>query len=1709
MSNEKQIKSRIQQKMDTSANWKIAGEKGFVPLKGEIIVYMDDDGSRRIKVGDSSTNVNDLPFVSTDARTIIVEAVWLTVSHTYQDIKDFVDQGDTVVLKDNENHLYNLVKIDDAVVYFSCVEDNYLYKYWINDSEEYPVEYSSVQLFTYDDIPPSLVVQIEDETSSVYAYEITGYASNGANVILLDESGRIYHLDYVDQENSDPGMVIFSSIDNEDNKIFKIKIEGIQVTRWTLELNNDQTGVQSDWEEADENADNFIQNKPAITSGEGEESIVQGTMSSSATGFCSYAGGDSCEASGGCSYAFGSFSYATGTNSHAEGNGACSYGDSSHAEGIMTTAKGDYSHAEGMVTWAIGENSHTEGEGTHAFGRGAHAEGYYSFTPINWRLNTSDSERKVWTYGQLGTAEVGDFVQYENAFLKIKSIDTSAKTITLSDSAPGFTTTDALFYYYGKINAHGDYSHAEGEYTRASGIGAHAEGYSTNATGNYSHAEGGNTSAIGIRSHAEGTVTTAEGNYSHAEGRDTVAYGYQSHAEGLGRWAIGVNSHSEGKQLYPVNWRIKEPDSTLKIWKYDTLGDAKIGDFIGYNLNISKIISIDEENKTITLDNAIYAGATNIAVQFFGTQGAFGRCSHVEGEDTGALQECAHAEGYNTIAADYYTHAEGTETKAQGPAAHAEGARTIAFGNSSHAEGSDTLAYGVTSHAEGDESKAIGNHSHAEGFSSKANGEDSHAEGYSTIADGINSHAENDRTQATGASSHAEGVQTKAAGKASHAEGILTLATGENSHAEGYYTNAQGLQSHAEGQGQRTELLKVDTTDEPKKYYYYGDNEYLFVEVGNTVSSEVSGVTTTVTSIDIENKFIYTQDDLFPAPHEIQTETLIQVALFEGKASGEGAHSEGYCTTASARGAHSEGGQTDASGDRSHAEGGQTTASGLNSHAEGWHTLASGNDSHAEGNYTEATASYSHAEGYLTKATGTASHAEGYHSYTKGVHSHAEGEFTTTEGLASHAEGYSTYAKGLYSHAEGCSAVAEGAYSHAEGWSSEAKGTSSHAEGTGTTANGHASHAEGHDTEANGDDSHAEGWFSIATGVRSHAEGYGSEAIGDNSHAEGYSTESNGANSHAEGHGSKTNGINSHAEGYYTTTNAFASHAEGDGSSANGYASHAEGSYTKANGLYSHAEGDSTIAQGVYSHAEGLNTKANGDGSHAEGRSTIAKGASSHAEGINKEPDEHLYISSTSGYSTVCSVDGNPWTSCVVVNKDGESNYGFKLESDGYYKSQNFGIKESYALSQVQLDMVKSSKIYIHVRVDCESSDAIFFSKLDTPFTASAVYENGTQARLYGKDYFTTVEYYVPAGKHTIDIKYRKDANGDEGKDQAEFRILSYTLNEAYIGKILSYKNSQAKIINVNTSTNTITLNEPLSLYAFSGQEVAILSSGALEEASHTEGYSTIACQYSHAEGEKTVASGQASHAEGNNTRAAGINSHSEGFETRALGEGAHVEGYRTYATGAYSHVEGRYNEIDQKGDYAHIVGIGTSPSDRRNGHAVDWKGNGTYAGMVTANGGLTLASGTGYGQDIPEDADEGRIFFMPDNTANCIVSYGQVTPEGEATTWYYEEYESGLVKVWGARTLTLQAGTWKDLVNGVSEYNATLSAILPFSIATVLSETFNITNHTDFTPFSTKSIARTSSSRTNQYRVAACNNIKPTGNISITINFFVLGWRY
>lgn len=79
-------KARIQEKRDTTENW--GNAIGFIPLKGEIIIYTDYEKVTReidgqmvevdepaIKVGDGKTYVQDLPFVGDKIKQIVLDHI--------------------------------------------------------------------------------------------------------------------------------------------------------------------------------------------------------------------------------------------------------------------------------------------------------------------------------------------------------------------------------------------------------------------------------------------------------------------------------------------------------------------------------------------------------------------------------------------------------------------------------------------------------------------------------------------------------------------------------------------------------------------------------------------------------------------------------------------------------------------------------------------------------------------------------------------------------------------------------------------------------------------------------------------------------------------------------------------------------------------------------------------------------------------------------------------------------------------------------------------------------------------------------------------------------------------------------------------------------------------------------------------------------------------------------------------------------------------------------------------------------------------------------------------------------------------------------------------------------------------------------------------------------------------------------------------------
>lgn len=87
---ERNLKTRIQNKHDTEANWNKAVT--FIPLKGEIIVYDTDSNFayERFKIGDGATTVVNLPFYLEEELEIIRTELATKVAVSYDSGNDLL-----------------------------------------------------------------------------------------------------------------------------------------------------------------------------------------------------------------------------------------------------------------------------------------------------------------------------------------------------------------------------------------------------------------------------------------------------------------------------------------------------------------------------------------------------------------------------------------------------------------------------------------------------------------------------------------------------------------------------------------------------------------------------------------------------------------------------------------------------------------------------------------------------------------------------------------------------------------------------------------------------------------------------------------------------------------------------------------------------------------------------------------------------------------------------------------------------------------------------------------------------------------------------------------------------------------------------------------------------------------------------------------------------------------------------------------------------------------------------------------------------------------------------------------------------------------------------------------------------------------------------------------------------------------------------------
>lgn len=452
-----------------------------------------------------------------------------------------------------------------------------------------------------------------------------------------------------------------------------------------------------------------------------------------------------------------------------------------------------------------------------------------------------------------------------------------------------------------------------------------------------------------------------------------------------------------------------------------------------------------------------------------------------------------------------------------------------------------------------------------------------------------------------------------------------------------------------------------------------------------------------------------------------------------------------------------------------------------------------------------------------------------------------------------------------------------------------------------TTEIGSFSVALGYNTISSGQYSFSEGNLTTSSGIASHSEGNFTIANGDFSHAEGSLTTSSGIASHAEG----SSDFNAPESILTDSTEDEVIEAWSSSSFllAKGKNSHAEGYNTISFGDSSHAEGDSSFAMGLASHAEGLETQSQGDNSHAEGYLTISFGANSHAEGTE------TFASGESSHA-----EGSGTTSSGIVSHA----EGYNTVASGEYShAQNLG---TIAQGQAQTVLGK-------------------YNTQDT--TSLLIVGNGTENNSRSNAFTLDVNGNawfagnLSIGSDLILIATQQDISN--------LKNTYAPINSPKFTSSISLGRQTDSLIGINsiaTGLNTVAQGD------YSHSEGS--GSASMGLASHAEGTGSVAIEdSSHAEGVGTTANAQASHAEGSGSTANEQASHAEGIGTTATGVASHAEGEYTIANGDYSHAQGKYNIEDNSNIYAHIVGNGTSNTNKSNAHTLDWSGNAWFAGAV------------------------------------------------------------------------------------------------------------------------------------------------------------------
>lgn len=122
-----------------------------------------------------------------------------------------------------------------------------------------------------------------------------------------------------------------------------------------------------------------------------------------------------------------------------------------------------------------------------------------------------------------------------------------------------------------------------------------------------------------------------------------------------------------------------------------------------------------------------------------------------------------------------------------------------------------------------------------------------------------------------------------------------------------------------------------------------------------------------------------------------------------------------------------------------------------------------------------------------------------------------------------------------------------------------------------------------------------------------------------------------------------------------------------------------------------------------------------------------------------------------------------------------DSEYGFVLNSNSYYESNNQGQDDTFAMCKVNIN----APIDCTMHVDCinyaeNNYDYGILSNLDEELTFNSDTYNDVYKHSFAgnsSEDVQTVSYDVSAGEHYIYVKYIKDSSSEDGNDSLQFKI--------------------------------------------------------------------------------------------------------------------------------------------------------------------------------------------------------------------------------------------------------------------------------------------------------------------------------------------------